>query len=431
MRRRILLAILSVTTIAVILFGVPLALVIRRFVDEDATLRVERQAVLASRTVPDDFATNDDPVELPEIADGISLGLYDTTGRLMSGVGPPHADATTTRALGNRVADTDASGLRVVAVPVAADEQVVGAIRAQQSTSASDARSRRIVVLLGLLAAGVIAVGAAIGYVVASRLARPVRRLRDGAVQLGDGDFTIDIPRSSVPELDQAAQAMTNTARRLGELVTRERSFSADASHQLRTPIAGLRAAIETELEFPRPDHTEVLHEALGDIDRLERTISELLAIARTSSGAVGPTSLAELLTEAGAEWRGQLAANGRPLTIVDPYDCPLVHGNRAILRQALDVLVDNALKHGAGEVLIDHHTESETLTISISDEGPGFTDSPTDDLHGLGLPLARRLVASMPGRLIIARADAHPRVDIVLQRAVPATAAPTAPETR
>lgn len=61
MRRRILLAILSVTTIAVVLFGVPLALVIRRFVDEDATLRVERKAVLASRTVPDDFATNDDP----------------------------------------------------------------------------------------------------------------------------------------------------------------------------------------------------------------------------------------------------------------------------------------------------------------------------------------------------------------------------------
>lgn len=90
-------------------------------------------------------------------------------------------------------------------------------------------------------------------------------------------------------------------------------------------------------------------------------------------------------------------------------------------------MLVDNALKHGAGEVLIEHHADSETLTISISDEGAGFTNSPPDDLHGLGLPLARRLVASMPGRLVIARA-ARPRVDIVLQRAVPAATAGAAP---
>ena len=100
-----------------------------------------------------------------------------------------------------------------------------------------------------------------------------MRRLRDAAVDLGDGDFTIDVPRSGVPELDQAGQAMTATARRLDDLVSRERAFSADASHQLRTPIAGLRAAIQTELAFPRPDRTEVLREAISDIDRLERTM--------------------------------------------------------------------------------------------------------------------------------------------------------------
>ena len=127
--------------------------------------------------------------------------------------------------------------------------------------------------MLAALAVGVLMIGAAIGYVLAGRLARPVRRLRDAAVDLGDGDFTIDVPRSGVPELDQAGQAMTATARRLDDLVSRERAFSADASHQLRTPIAGLRAAIQTELAFPRPDRTEVLREAISDIDRLERTM--------------------------------------------------------------------------------------------------------------------------------------------------------------
>lgn len=417
MRRRILVAILSVTAIAVVLFGVPLAIVIERFVDEDASLRVERQAVLASRTVPGDFATSNDPVELPDSSDGISLALYDVNGLLVTGHGPATADATTIRALGNQVTDAETSGLHIVAVPVAADEQVIGAIRAQQSASTSNARARRFIALLGLLGVGVIAVGAAIGYVVAGRLARPVRRLRDAAVQLGDGDFTIDVPRSRVPELDQAAQAMTNTAQRLDDLVTRERSFSADASHQLRTPLAGLRAAIETELEFPRPDHTEVLHDALGDIDRLERTITELLSIARTSPTTREPIRVADLLTEIDATWRGPFAADGRPLSIDDLHDCPLVHGNSAMLRHALDVLLDNALKHGAGEVRIEHHVAVDTVTISITDEGPGFTDTPVDDLHGLGLPLARRLVGAMPGRLVMANTGHHPTIDVVLQR--------------
>ncbi len=427
MRRRILAAILSVTTVAVVLFGVPLAIVVQRFVDDDAALRVERAAVLASRQVPADFATSNDPVELPTNSDGIVLALYDNTGALIAGSGPAVADASTTEALGNRIADVELSGARVVAVPVAADERVIGVIRAEQSTAASDSRTRRIVTLLAALAVGVLVIGAAIGYVLAGRLARPVRRLRDAAVDLGDGDFTIDVPHSSVPELDQAGQALNVTARRLDDLVSRERSFSTDASHQLRTPIAGLRAAIETELAFPRADHTEVLHEALSDIDRLERTITELLTIARTSEIATAPLVLAEVFAEIEENWRGRFNHADRPLAIAAARYAPTVRGSAAVLRHALDVLVDNALRHGAGEVRVDHTVTETTVTISVTDEGPGFSTPTTQDeppshqddtsLHGLGLPLARRLVEALPGRLTITRDAPHPQIDIVLQR--------------
>ena len=430
MRRRILAAILSVTAVAIVLFGVPLAIVVQRFVDDDAALRVERAAVLASRQVPADFATSNDPVELPTNSDGIVLALYDHAGVLIAGSGPTVADAATTEALGNRITDVEVSGARVVAVPVAADERVIGVIRAEQSTAASDARTRRIVALLAALAVGVLVIGAAIGYVLAGRLARPVRRLRDAAVDLGDGDFTIDVPRSSVPELDQAGQAMNATARRLDDLVSRERSFSADASHQLRTPIAGLRAAIETELAFPRADHTEVLHEAITDIDRLERTITELLTIARTSAIASAPLVLAEVFAEIEENWRGRFTHANRPLTIAAARYAPTVRGNSAVLRHALDVLVDNALRHGAGEVRVDHTATETTVTISVTDEGPGFStpatlDEPGSDhddtsLHGLGLPLARRLVEALPGRLTTTRDAPHPQIDIVLQRTLP-----------
>ena len=432
MRRRVLAAILSVTAIAIVLFGVPLAIVVERFVDDDATLRVERQAVLASREVPADFASGNDPVELPTNDDGIALALYGADGSLIAGKGPTRADAATTEALGNQVVDVEIPGARVVAVPVAADERVIGVIRAEQSTAASAARTRQILALLGGLALGVIAIGAAIGWILAGRLARPVRLLRDAAVQLGDGDFTIDVSRSRVPELDEAAQAMTATALRLDDLVTRERAFSADASHQLRTPLAGLRAAIETELEFPRPDPTIVLHEAISDIDRLERTITELLTIARTSNIATSPVTLADVLADVESTWQRRFAGANRALTVAPARYTPTVKGNAPMLRHAIDVLLDNALRHGAGEVCISRHITDDAVTVTISDNGHGFASGtePLDDLsssntpgslHGLGLPLAQRLIDAMPGRLTIAHSGPNPRIDIVLQRTVPA----------
>ncbi len=423
MRRRILLAILSIAVLAIALFAVPLAFLVERFVDDNAMLRVERQAILAARVVPEDFATRSDQVELPTSTVGIQFGLYDLHGNLVSGTGPSDADPATTGALANRVTDTETDVVRVVAVPVSADEAIIGAIRAEQSTAASDARTQRIVLVLGSLAGGVVAVGAGIGFVIASRLARPVRELRDAAVRLGDGDFSLHVPRSNIPEIDQAAVAMTATAARLDDLVARERSFSADASHQLRTPLAGLRAAIETELEFPRTDHTDVLRESLEDIERLERTITELLAIARSPRPDRAPVSLVQILDEIKSAWHGRFAHIGRPLIIADAHETAEVQGNPMMLRHALDVLLDNALTHGAGQVRIDLHEGADAVTITVSDEGPGFhapapaADEEGPTRSGLGLPLAQRLVEALPGRLLLRRTEPHPQIDIVLQR--------------
>ncbi|MEO5901172.1 MAG: HAMP domain-containing sensor histidine kinase [Ilumatobacteraceae bacterium] len=430
MRRRILAAILTITSVAVLLFGIPLVIIVGRFVDDDATLRVERQAVLAARAVPGDFATSGDPVELPAARDNVILGLYNSVGTLVTGHGPPTADQPTLLALRNSVVDHETSATRVVAVPVTGGEAIVGAIRAEQPTRASDARLRQIALLIGSLAAGIVGIGAAIGFVVSGRLARPVRRLSDAAVRLGDGDFTVTMPHSRVPELEEAGQAMTATSRRLDDLVTRARSFSADASHQLRTPLAGLKASIETELAFPRADHTEVLHEALTDIERLERTIAELLTIARST--AIGPstTLIAPVLDDLRSVWHGPLARRGRPLRIADATRCPAVIGNAATLRHAIDVLLDNALHHGAGEVTIGIAAGPDTVTISVHDQGPGLP-SPGQQAtnaggsatrtaighedHGMGLPLARRLIDAMPGRLEIARYAPRPQFDIIL----------------
>ena len=420
MRRRILVAIFAVAALAITLFAVPLAIVVERLVDEDAMLRVERTAILAASVVPENFSARHDSVEFPPDISGIHLALYDPHGTLVAGVGPTAADAATRGALTNKVTDTETNSVRVVAVPIAVDEQIIGVIRAEQSTDASDARTQRIVLLLGALAVGVVAIGAAIGYLIAGRLARPVRALRDAAVQLGDGDFSLEVPRSSIPEIDQAAVAMTATATRLDDLVTRERSFSADVSHQLRTPLAGLRAAIETELDFPRPDRTVVLRESLDDIDRLEQTIGELLQFARTTDADGVTISLSQLFDEVSTAWHGRFATQGRPLAIRGAHGAPQLRGNPMMLRHALDVLLDNALNHGAGEVDVNVSVSSDTATVTVSDEGTGFDPSRTrsPNGHGFGLPLARRLVEALPGRLVIRNASPRPQIDIVLQRA-------------
>ncbi len=432
MRRRILVAILLITGIAVLLFGIPLAVLVDRLVEEDATLRIERQTVLAARSVPADFATSGDPVELPTGTEGVSLSLYDVSGAIVVGDGPNIADASVRSALANQISTVESAGEIIVAVPVNANETVIGVIRGQQPTSRTDTRTFRLIALIAALGIVVIGIGAAIAFFVAGRLARPVRRLRDAAVQLGDGDFTTRVSHCNVPEIDEAADALALTARRLDDLVSRERAFSADASHQLRTPLAGLRSGIEAELTFPRSDPAEILTEALDDISRLERTITELLTIARTTAVAGSSCSLAEIQDELTQTWHGRFAAVGRRLTIEDAASAPPIAGNGAILRHALDVLLDNALVHGAGEARLSHAAGSDTIIITVRDEGPGILwsgaggsdvliDAATDDgegPHGHGLPLAERLVNSMPGRLTVVHTGRDPRIEIVVGRA-------------
>ena len=161
-----------------------------------------------------------------------------------------------------------------------------------------------------------------------------------------------------------------------------------------------------------------------------DRTITELLAMARTPAAAPTGVTLSAVLDDLTRAWHGRFAVVGRPFLVEDISDAPMALGNGAMLRHALDVLVDNALVHGAGVTRIDHHVGVDTVTISVSDEGAGVpsgesggsvlpeSPQPAAGVHGLGLPLARRLIEAMPGRLNIVRTGPHPQIDIVLAAA-------------
>jgi signal transduction histidine kinase len=268
------------------------------------------------------------------------------------------------------------------------------------------------VAMAGLAVAAVTAAWL-VGRRQARRLAKPLEDLEESARRLGNGDFSVRTRRGGVPEIDSVGGALDATAARLDDLLARERGFSADASHQLRTPLAGMRLRLETALAQTDVDPRPAIAATLVDADRLEAIIDELLTLARAGQAAAArPIDLAELLGEQSAEWGARLALHGRDLDVqVDP-GAPVARASTAAVRHVLQVLVDNATTHGRGTVTVAVRDATGAVAVDVADEGSGVWDTvglftrraDRRDGHGLGLPLARRLAEAEQGRLLLTR---------------------------
>ena len=403
MRRHIIAAIVAVTTLAVVLFGVPLAVVIRSLYLTDARTRLEREATLATRDIPNDFATATDPIDLSNGTGDIKLALYAPTGTRISGDGPAQGDTSVLEAAQNKIHAQAVGDHLIAAVPVAVNEAVIAVVRAETPTTGPERHAHLAWTLMAALGLAIIGAATATATVLANRMTRPLQRVREAATRLGHGDFTIVVPPAGVPELDDVGQALTSTAQRLGHAMQRERDFSTHASHQLRTPIAGLRLTVENELITPRPDPTDALHEVLTVADRLESTVTDLLRLARE------PVRSEELdldqLIEHARTWHGTLAAQGRRLVLPGHLPAPGVTASTAAVTQALDVLLDNATLHGASTVTVTCATVHGGIALSVTDEGhtahrPPTTTGTRPDGHGIGLTLASTLIEAEGGRI-------------------------------
>jgi signal transduction histidine kinase len=411
-RRRLILAIAGVATAAVALFALPLAVVLERSYREDELLRLQRDTIAATRRI-DVRAPPQDPLELPTSHDSITV--YDAAGRRVAGTGPVAADDLVRRALATgRPVEVDRSGKLQVAVPLVVGEQVRGVVRATRSDAAVARRAHRAWLLLGALALGVVALATAGAVLLARRLTAPLERLAAAARRLGEGDFAARAPRAGVAELDAVAGALDTTAARLDDMVTRERAFTADASHQLRTPLAALR--LELEAMELRGEPAVELPVALGQVERLQTTVETLLAVARDAPRAGATADLGALVGEVEDRWRGPLAAVGRPLRISRGPSPALAQASPAVVSEILDVLISNALRHGRGAVSVRVRRREGTLGVDVMDEGPGPPGGADDafvrrvgraggegaDGHGIGLALARSLAHAERGSLTV-----------------------------
>jgi signal transduction histidine kinase len=393
MRRRILLAILLAVAVTGAALGIPLGITAWQLVDNLAREDLAARAQQIAATLDNELA-NGRPIDLTEVrvavpADGVLVVRQPGDIELRYGSDPG--------------ADTVSE-----VVPIARQGQV------ELSIPAGPLRTRQTQVTLAVVLLVVISVGTGtvVATVTARRLAKPLRHVAERAAKLGGGDFRPDSSRYGVGELDMVAEALDASGSALAQLVQRERQLVGDVSHQLRSRLTALQLRLEPLTVYPDPEIADEAKAAQEQADRLAEALDELLAAARAAS-EVGaePVDLSTALPEVSEEWRQLLRAEGRPLR-VRIADGLTVRATPGRLREVVGVLLDNALRHGAGTVTIAaRRGDAEgTVVVEVSDTGGGVPDELAPHVFergfsgggstGVGLALARALVEADGGRL-------------------------------
>ncbi|MTD54916.1 HAMP domain-containing sensor histidine kinase [Amycolatopsis pithecellobii] len=417
MRKRIIALTLAAALLAISLFGLPLAAGVAKYYLDDERAELERVADSTALALADDLAAHPATVRLP--SSGTDIAVYAPDGRLLAGTGPATADEIVARAMASGPARGGPD--LVFAVPVTDEGQLVGVVRTASGGAGLYVRTGLTWLVMAGLAAAALGLTWLVARRMAARLARPLEDLSLTARRLGEGDFTVRARPAGVTEIDSVGSSVNTTAERIGDMLERERAFSANASHQLRTPLAGLRLQLEAAQETTDPDEIRAaLRDCVDTADRLERTIQDLLTLARNQRATTEVADLGTLLAEIEQSWRGLLAAENRRLHVV-ANDPPAPRASEAAIRQILAVLLDNAVTHGRGTVTVTARDAGDALAVDVSDEGPGisggldpFARRESGAGRGIGLGLARGLAEAEGGRLWLSQ-PAPPTFSLLL----------------
>ena len=404
MRRLLLASTLTIVIAILVLFGVPLGVVLDRAVHADAQSQLQREATHVALEVSDTPLSPTHP-STDELDRSVPTGdRAAVTCTLVHGCG---------KGWPNKLPVSGSTEVRnpiKAKVPGPAGTFVV----VQSPSDIVDARALRAI--LALVALGLGALGAALGLALiqSRRLADPLARLARSATRLGDGDFSLATPRCGVPEIDEIASSLDRSATRIEELLRAERSFSSHASHQLRTALTGLQLRIEELAGNESPEVREEAEAALEQSARLLLIIEELLALARTGrAGNVTRFDLGDLVRQHVDDVEPILARSGRNAVVVAPETVPVMATLGAV-GQVLDILLSNAVRHGAGCVTATVAVDERRARVDIADEGKGITDRDDDAVfversdrsgHGIGLALARTLITTEGGTITLLRA--------------------------
>ncbi len=292
-------------------------------------------------------------------------------------------------------------------------------------TSMEDVEEALEGVLTQLLVGGPVALVLALGmgYLVAGSALRPIERMRQQAATISarNLDDRLTLPRAH-DEIHRLAETLNTMLDRLDAGLQREREFVAEASHELRTPLALL--LLELDLALERPRTTAELRAALvsakEEVDRLTRLSEDMLLLAASDEGRLqihaAEFDVGDLLRKLSDRFAAQAGNEGRRISVTGSF--PLVlSADPGRIDQALSNLLDNALRHGEGDVEIDAEASDGVVSLRVRDHGNGvgpelrgrafdrFSRAPgarPASGRGLGLAIVRAIVEEHHGTVTI-----------------------------
>ncbi|MFZ1155093.1 MAG: HAMP domain-containing sensor histidine kinase, partial [Solirubrobacteraceae bacterium] len=291
-------------------------------------------------------------------------------------------------------------------------------VRVTQSVAAVHAAVRRVELGLALIGAIVLALGLAVGVVLARQIARPLGRLERVAGRVAGGDLSARASIEGSREQRSLGASFNEMADRIERLLGSQRAFVADASHQLRTPLTGLRLRIEeAHAAGVSPAAASELDAGSAEVDRLAQIVEELLVLSRAGERELPGECLDLNATIQRALTRWRAAAAEREITL-EPGElnggavsCAAGDADRA-----LDVLVENALGYAPRGSRVT--LASTPGRIEVRDRGPGLTPQDGELIFerfhrgsaahngspgsGLGLAIARELARAWDGEVTL-----------------------------
>lgn len=324
--------------------------------------------------------------------------------------------------------------IMATAVPIMDENRLVGVVRITQSVQQVSDNVRRIT--LGLLAIGGagLAAGLLIAFGLAGSLSKPLIRLADAARRLGSGDLSAraeDV--KGAREIEQLGRSFDDMADRLERTVRAQREFVANASHQLRTPLTGMKLRLESALsDASSADVRKHLEAADHEVDRLAEIVDRLLVMAHEiEEGQPTRVDVKDAVERAISRWDER--AKRLDSTLLASGVEGEAQGNPADLDQILDNLLENAIAYAPGEVMVESGRVAGRVFVAVQDHGPGI---PADEIarvterfyrgrgapaggSGLGLAIARQLAEKWGGELRVGSRDGGgTRVEVRLKEA-------------
>lgn len=435
-----MVAMAYVLVLAIVALEVPLAISLRQRLDDE----VKQQARTGANVVAVLAQTaleNDNTAGLQNLVDVTSR---DTRGRIVvvddkgevladsageENVGQSFASRPEINtALNGRTAQISRSSetlgreLLATAVPITDNGKTTGAVRVTQDVADVSSAFKRTLAGLVLIGLAVLTVGLVAGAIIARQVARPLRRFEGAARAVADGDLQARAPVEGSSEQQSLALTFNEMTDRLSSSLEAQSRFVADASHQLRTPLTGLRLRLEeARARSNDPGVDEQIDHGIDEVDRLARTVEELLVLSQTGErdARAEAFALSELIESAGRRWAPIAESSGHEFSAVADGD-GRVDASRADLERVIDALIENAIAYSPDGTLIELRSAGRRITVR--DHGPGISEEEGEEVFerfyrgkegvaqsggtGLGLAIARELARRWHADVTLENAD-------------------------